>query len=230
MFKGLLTILIVPLLLMGCGEEPTIQRYEVAKPVAFDWPATELREAEVEVGGLSWVWDVPAGWMDAPEVPDRLIADYRFPGRNDALPGRLTVSKIDGDAGGIEANVMRWLQQLYVTTARGRGPQDKVSQPMSIGVGKATFVELHGQYQGEQLPTRMSAAILQIPAENGGVFQTWFFKLVGDDATIEANRKGMAQMLLTFRPKSVPRPTLPGIDDIDEGGGETPETPEGATE
>ncbi len=221
MHKYANAILIAPLLLIGCGEEPTIQRYEVTQPVAFDWPVTERREAEVTVDELSWVWDVPAGWIDAPEVPDQLLADYRFKGSNAVLPGRLTVSKIDGDAGGIEANAMRWLQQLYVTTARRLGPNDKLSQPMSIGFANATFVELHGQYQGEHIPTRMSAAILQIPAEGGGVFQTWFFKLVGDDATIEANRKGMAQMILTFRPKGTARPDLPGIDDIDASDGES---------
>lgn len=215
MRKCILPILIVPMLLVGCGEEPTIQRYEVTKPVGFDWPDTQRREASHETDGLTWVWDVPAGWVDAPEVPDQLIADYRFPGTTLSLPGRLTVSKIDGDAGGIDANALRWLQQLYVTTARKLGPNDKVSQPMSVGVGEVTFVELHGQYQGEHMPSRISAAILQIPAEGGGVFQTWFFKLVGDDATIETNRTGMAQMLLTFRPEGVPRPSLPGIDNLE---------------
>ncbi|MEO0475196.1 MAG: hypothetical protein AAF085_04375 [Planctomycetota bacterium] len=211
----LLTILIAPLLMIGCGDGPTIRQYETTEPVGFDWPTTELREAEVEVDDLAWVWEVPAGWIDAPEVPDQLIADYRFPGSDDSLPGRMTVSKIDGDAGGVDANVMRWLQQLYVTTARQLGPKDKISEPMSLGgIGIATFVELHGQYQGEHTPTRISAAILQIPSEGGGVFQTWFFKLAGDDATIEANRMGMAQMLLTFRPKGSPRPELPGLDEV----------------
>ena len=211
--KRLMTILIAPLLLLaGCGEEPTIRQYETTRPVGFDWPQTELREAEAEVDGFEWVWDVPAGWIEAPEVPEQLVADYRFPGSNDSLPGRMTVSKIDGDAGGVNANVLRWLQQLYVTTARGLGPEDKVSTPMQVTSGMATFVELHGQYQGEHNPTRISAAIVQLEAEGGGVYQTWFFKLAGDDATIEANRMGMAQMILTFRPKGTPRPDLPGLD------------------
>ena len=96
---------------------------------------------------------------------------------------------------------------------------------MNISVGNATFVELHGQYQGEYMPTRISAAIVQIPAEGGGVFQTWFFKLAGDDATIEANRMGMAQMILTFRPEGTPRPILPGLEGVEEDAGEAAEEP-----
>ncbi|MEM6507070.1 MAG: hypothetical protein AAF711_16650 [Planctomycetota bacterium] len=219
MTMRLTILLLAPLLILGCGEEPAIECYEVTLPVAFDWPETELREQTAEVDDFSWTWEVPAGWVDAPEVPDQLIADYRFPGATDhTLPGRMTVSKIDGDAGGIEANVLRWLQQLYVTTARSLGPKDKISQPMSMGVGDATFVELYGQYQGEHNPTRISAAIVQIPAEGGGVFQTWFFKLAGDDATIEQHRMGMAQMILTFRPAGTPRPVLPGLDEVEAPG------------
>lgn len=213
-----LTILIASFLLVGCGEEPTIQRYETAVPAGYDWPASPLREAGVEVDGLAWVWEVPAGWIDAPEVPDQLIADYRFKGATELLPGRMTVSKIDGDAGGVDANVLRWLKQIYVTVPRGLGPKDKVT-PMPLGRGTITFVELHGQYQGEHMPTRISAAIVQVPKEDGSVFQTWFFKMAGDEATIDADsaRMGLAQMVLTFRPKGTPRPALPGLDDIEPG-------------
>lgn len=213
-----LTILIVPLVMLGCGEESMVERYETTLPAGFDWPATELREASHKADDMTWVWEVPAGWMDAPEVPDQLVADYRFKGSNESLPGRMTVSKIDGDAGGVNANVLRWLQQIYLTTPRGLGPKDKMT-PMPIGIGTVTFVELHGQYQGEHMPTRISAAIVQIPADDGSVYQTWFFKMAGDDATVdsEAVRMGLAQMVLTFRPKGTPRPPLPGLDEIKTG-------------
>lgn len=211
MFKRLITILIAPLLLMsGCGEQPTIRQYETTRPIGFDWPETELREAEAEVDGFEWVWDVPAGWIDAPELAEQHVADYRMKGSNESLPGRMTVSKIDGDAGGVNANVMRWLKQLYVTTPRTLGPDDSV-KPLPVDVGTMYLIELHGQYKGEHMPTRISGAIIQLPSE-GGVYQTWFFKMAGDEATVAAHRMGMAQMILTFRPKGTPRPNLPGID------------------
>lgn len=218
--KRLMTILIAPLLLMGCGDEPTIQRYESTLPAGFDWPKTEQREGAYESNSMPWVWEVPAGWVDAPEVPDQLVADYRLKGSNESLPGRVTVSVMEGDAGGVQANVLRWLQQLYVTQARTLGPQDKVEQPMRVPYGYATFVELHGQYQGEHNPTHIFAAIVQIPAEDDSIFQTWFFKLAGDEATVDAreNRLGMAQMILSLRPKGAGRPELPGIDDASGSG------------
>lgn len=217
MHKYVLPILIAPLLMLnGCGEEPTIERYEVTQPAGFDWPKTQRREAGYEADGLALVWEVPAGWMDAPEVPELLIADYRFKGSSESLPGRMTVSMIQGDGGGIDVNVERWQRQLYVTTPRGLGPKDNISdEPLAVPVGRATFVELAGQYQGEHMPTHLSAVIVQIPAEGGGVFQTWFFKLVGDEATVNANRWNMGKLILNFRPKGSPMIALPELDEID---------------
>jgi len=210
MLKGLMTILIASLVLLaGCGEEPAIETYEVSLPAAYPWPETERREVTHEAEGSKWVWEIPAGWADAPEVPELLIADYRFKGMNESLPGRMTVSMIAGDGGGIDTNVRRWQQQMYVTTVQGLGPNDKVSEPMRIPYGFATFVELAGQYQGEHMPTHLSAAIVQIPAEGGGVYQSWFFKLVGDQETIEANRLKMARLILSFRPEGEDAPNLP---------------------
>ena len=210
MLKGLTTILIVSLVLLaGCGEEPTIETYEVSLPSAYPWPETERREVTIEADGANWVLEVPAGWVDAPEVPELLLADYRFKGTNESLPGRMTVSMITGDGGGIDTNVKRWQQQMYITTVQGLGPNDMVSEPLRIPFGIATFVKLAGQYQGEHTPTHLSAAIVQIPAEGGGVYQSWFFKMVGDAATIEENNLKMARMILSFRPEGADAPDLP---------------------
>ena len=210
MLKGLTTILIASLVLLaGCGEEPTIETYEVSLPAAYPWPETERREVTIDAEGANWVWEVPAGWVDAPEVPELLLADYRFKGTSESLPGRMTVSMITGDGGGIDTNVKRWQQQMYITTVQGLGPNDLVSEPLRIPYGIATFVKLAGQYQGEHTPTHLSAAIVQIPAEGGGVYQSWFFKMVGDAATIEENNLKMARMILSFRPEGADAPDLP---------------------
>lgn len=203
-------MLIAPLSLVGCGEEAGIQTYTSAKPASYAWPQAEARQASHEAGGVKWVWDVPTGWVDAPEVPDLLVADYRFPGKSEALPGRMTVSVIQGDAGGIQPNLQRWRSQLYAINAMGQSPEDSVSQPLPVPIGSATMVEFAGQYQGPHLPTRLAGAVVQVPAQDGGVFQTWFFKLVGDRETVNANRLAMVRLILSLRPEGTPATTLPG--------------------
>lgn len=217
MHKRCLTILIAPLLLLGCGEEAEVRVYESTRPASYNWPDTEPRQAshtetyrtpdgEREV---TWVWDVPEGWVDAPEVSQFHVADYRFPGTTQALPGRLTVSVSRGDGGGVRENIQRWRGQLFLAPPKGPAPGDSVSRPMGVPVGEATIVELSGQYQGEHVPTHLLGAIVQVPAQDGSTFQTWFFKMLGDRQTINNNRKKMLRMILSLRPEGAPAPDLP---------------------
>lgn len=217
--------LLIPLLLAGCGEEPAIRVYETSQPAAYVWPVTQAREAVHEAGGTEWAWEVPAGWVDAPEVPEQLnvdtrfsvVADYRFKGTTEALPGRATVSVIRGDAGGVMANVTRWRQQLFLTQVAGIGPGDSLSPPIPTPMGEMTIIELAGQYQGPNTATHLSGAILRIPTADGSrVYQTWFFKLVGDRETVEQHRKSLIRLYLSFRPASEPRIPLP--DDLFDPG------------
>lgn len=204
----LIPLLLTMLVMTGCGEEPAVRTYEVTRPASYDWPETEPREDRHEAGGIAWVWSVPAGWVDAPEVPDQLVADYRFKGTGDALPGRMTVSVIPGEAGGLMANVVRWRQQMFATTISGIGPKDVVHSP----VRGLTIVELTGQYQGPYVPTRLVGAIFQIPSKDGGILQTWFFKMVGDETTIQKNWLAFARVFMSFRPEGAEAVELP--DDL----------------
>jgi|GEM_PF-2243166 len=226
-YKACTIVLIALTALLGCEEKAGVRVYEVAQPAAYEWPTTQARLSTHKADGIDWVWEVPAGWVDAPEVPEQIIADYRFPGTTQSLPGRLTVSMISGDAGGVQANVLRWKQQMFLTTVSKLGPSDKLSDPMLVPVGQAVFVDMVGQYQGPYIPTNLLAAIIQVPAQDGSVYQTWFFKLVGDAQTVEANRLNLARMVLTLRPADAPPVDLPENlgDLVEEHAVEVPAAP-----
>lgn len=200
---------LAPIALTGCGDDAEIRVYESAKPASYNWPVTQDREASHKEGEITWLWSVPAGWVDAPELSSFHAADYRFPGTNESLPGRLTVSVSEGDGGGVKENIQRWRGQLYLVPPKVPAPGDTVSPPMGVPIGQATIVELSGQYQGEFVPTHLLGAIVQIPAQDGSVFQTWFFKMLGDEQTILQNRIKLVRMILTLRPEGVPAPDLP---------------------
>lgn len=211
-------ILLALLVVTGCGEEEGVRVYESTRPASYNWPETEARQDSYETDipitedeNLVWVWDVPEGWVDAPEVAEMLVADYRLPGATEALPGRMTLAVFDGEAGGVQANIMRWQRQLYLTEVQrlAPAPGDTVSQPMQTRIGQATIVELSGQYQGEYVPTHLLGAIVQLPAQGGGVLQTWTLKLVGDKQTVRNNYAKFVRVLLSLRPEGMPAPDLP---------------------
>ena len=197
------------MVLAGCGDGPSVRVYETTRPAAYVWPTTEARTDTHEAGGLTWAWDIPAGFVDAPEVPNQLIADYRFKGTTEQLPGRMTVSMIPGEAGGVMANVMRWRNQLYLTEAKTLGPGDFVSPPFKAGNLELTIVRLTGQYRGPYTPTDLLGAIIRVSSVDGKVVQSWFFKLVGDRETVEANTPLFPGIYTSFRVAGVDVSSLP---------------------
>jgi hypothetical protein len=204
-----LVLLFIVSALAGCGEEAGVRVYETTQPAAYRWPEAEARTDEYEADGVTWAWDVPAGFVDAPEVPDQLVADYRFKSNNPDLPGRLTVSMIRGEAGGIMANAQRWRNQLFLTETKGMGPGDFVSQPFRSGNLELTIVRLSGQYRGPYVPTDILGAIIQVRSPEGRVAQSWFFKMAGDRETIEDNTHLFPRIYTSFRLAGVETPELP---------------------
>ncbi len=217
-----MTILITAGLLAGCGEAPEVRTYETTRPVGYSWPATEARDVTIEAGGARWVFQVPAGWVEAPEVPDQLLADFRFKGSEEVLPGRMTVSMIPGEAGGIRANITRWRQQLFLTPVVGPGPEDGF-ETIGGGAMDITIVQLAGQYRGPNVPTHLMGAIIRVFNEAGGVVQTWFFKMVGDPEALSDNWLDFTRCFLSFRSADVELHGWP--DDLTLPGGVSDETP-----
>lgn len=183
--------------LSGCGEREDIVVIEVASAAHYDWPTPQAREDDHD--GL--VWDVPAGWVATDDVSEALIADYRFPGMTQDLPGRMTVSRIAGDGGGLDANLNRWREQFFFDIMLDqRLPQlERVSPVLPFAYGTLQIVELNGDYRAPTAPTAMIAAIFTFTDQQGRPFATWFFKLTGDRQTIARARETFSMTILSFR-------------------------------
>lgn len=226
MGSRVVVLMLVWMALAGCGEEPAVRVYETTRPAAYAWPRTAERTAEHKVDGLTWAWDVPEGFVDAPEVPDQLIADYRFKGASEELPGRLTVSMIPGEAGGVMANIKRWQSQLFVSgEVKTFGPNDMISPPFSSGNLELTLVRLTGQYQGPYVATDLLGAIIRVSSIDGRVVQTWFFKMLGDAPSIDAQTYAFQRICNSFRiadvdPSNLPKPLLGRPDAVHGGAGQ----------
>ncbi|MBI3299243.1 MAG: hypothetical protein HYZ75_13830 [Elusimicrobia bacterium] len=170
-------LLAAALLLASACKKDEIQVYRVAKPAdAVGAPVAGM------MGSLSW--PAPAGWTAKPGSGMRR-ATFVVPGA--AGPGDLSVVSLPGDAGGPLANVNRWRGQV------GLPPWDEAAlraaaEPVSSPAGAFTVVDLPGASQ------RMLAALLT----RGG--ETWFFKLVGPDATVGAAKPAFKTFLSGVKP------------------------------
>lgn len=145
-----------------------------------------------EPGGVpaGWsAWDPPAHWRRGGPRPMRL-ASFEIPAAKGS-GGDLSISTLASGGGGLLANVNRWRGQV------GLGPVDEVTllrDALTVdipGTGKATVVDLGGESAGG--PSRILGAIL--PAGE----QTWFFKLTGEPALVQAERENFLGFLRSLR-------------------------------
>ncbi len=187
-----ITLAIVPALLIACqkNEISVAKVPKEAPPPAFaSGTAGPPAVAEPSPRGASsgaLRWKLPKGWSDAP------ASGMRYATLHAPVEGKLDVSvtMLAGSAGGELANVNRWRGQI------GLGPIEeaellKARQTLKTPAGEVAVYDFLGE--GEK-KSRMVAGCLTSPDGN-----SWFLKMVGDEAAVSAARADFAQFLETLR-------------------------------
>jgi hypothetical protein len=122
-------------------------------------------------------WNAPPGWEVLPAT-QFLLAKYRIPGEADSS-GTVTVSRLGGSGGGLLPNVNRWRAQLNLGPVDEAGLKPLLS-PIPVGSVEATLVTLEGTDLQSGAPGRMLTVVVPLSSE------TWFFKLTGPLAVVDA--------------------------------------------
>jgi hypothetical protein len=133
---------------------------------------------EVE-GGLTWT--LPKGWTE------RRTGGMRYATLTPPVQGRIdgSVVVLPGPAGGELANVNRWRGQI------GLGPLDEGALARARATVQARFgqVRVYDFTSEGQAKSRLLAGL----AERDG--NTWFVKLTGDEAAVQAARADFLALL-----------------------------------
>ncbi|HZP60158.1 MAG TPA: hypothetical protein VFB27_07510 [Opitutaceae bacterium] len=175
MFFRLFWLCAAALLIASCRDEK-ITSYRVPKEAALPPPAGLATAAP---GAPAAHWKTPAGWQE--RAPDGVRKGSFLVGGANGASADMSVTVFPGDVGGDLANVNRWRGQL------GLGPIDNAAlaqtvQTVDAPAGKFSLVDLGGKDASGGGNKRLLGAWLK------QADRTWFFKLVGDDALVAAQR------------------------------------------
>ena len=191
----------VPALLLASCRQERISSYRVPKespPPSAAAPGL----AAAAAGAPEVHWQKPAGWKEQP-LDDIRKGSFLISGENGASAD-MSVTVFPGDVGGDLANVNRWRGQL------GLGPIDDSALGQAVGTvdapaGKFLFVDLAGESAagGAPKPKRLLGAWLKQPE------RTWFFKLMGDDALVAAQRDAFMAFLQSVTFEAAPAAGMP---------------------
>ena len=144
---------------------------EFLKSVRLKEPAAAETQTSGETGKP--IWDVPNGWKQI--APGQMqVARFVLPQQNGA-GGEVFVSVFPSDTGGNLANVNRWRRQLKLPETDEKNLASLVT-PLDAAIPNAVLVDMTNDTQ------RMLGAI--VPRSG----QWWFYKLLGDNAAVGAER------------------------------------------
>jgi hypothetical protein len=194
-----LTVLLASLItlcLTGC-EQPEPVTYQIPKeqpiartpgplttPAAGSTDATPsmqvlpgMQEAANQAGDIGY--STPEGWV---EKPASGIRKANFTISSDTGSAEVTVLTFPGEVGGRLANINRWREQIGLDAATAND-LPAYTQGYQIDGHRGLFVRLEGDTQS------ILGALLPFHGN------TWFFKMLGDSATVLNNETAMKQFL-----------------------------------
>lgn len=178
-------LLISAVLGLGCqGDRVESVRVEkTPAPQAAAPPPQAMAPAPQPAAAAALAWDLPKGWTSEP------AGGMRYATLKPAGAGKAEVSVVTlaGPAGGELANVNRWRSQL------GMPPVEEAAlTPLRKVVNtKAGAVSV---YEFNQSGSRMVVGLLTTPDGN-----TWFLKLMGEDAPVNQAKADFLKLLGTLR-------------------------------
>jgi hypothetical protein len=142
----------------------------------------------VDAGGLKF--QAPEGWKSIPTDGQMRRAQLKVePAKGDDYAAELVVFAFPGGAGSVEANITRWQKQFR--DADGNPPKIE-SKTVKIKNVDVTKVETSGHYTPSRFPGRAPEPERDNARLFGAIVITdrvgYFFKMVGPDKTMTANR------------------------------------------
>lgn len=177
--------------LAGCDRKVEIRTYRevtvAPTPVGalFDSTGGEAGSAE----GGNWHWVTPADWNELPG--DRLrLARFGLPGG-----GESTLVVLTGDAGGVEANVRRWLTQLGLDL-----PPERVRSLVDDATAVRGDLDFTLFDFTPLVSGRDATAFLAAIASAGG--QTMFVKAEAPAGVLGEQRAAFIELLSSLGPRS----------------------------
>jgi hypothetical protein len=134
-------------------------------------------------------WTVPPGWKEQP-LSEMRLASFKTEGSN-GESADISISSFPGDAGGLESNINRWRGQVHQADLDEESLAKTMERTTVDGI-PVVLVDVQTP-EGTQKPDRIIGAVLRTAD------RTWFVKMTGSPATLQAQAENFKQFVNSFR-------------------------------
>jgi hypothetical protein len=177
---------------LGCQGDPTPRSYTLTLPKPLK-PQTNPIPINTSPVELDVTWEKPESWMVKETSGGFRVASLGIPSPGMEFTGELDPNHVDvslvklaGNAGGLEANIARWMEQVKIPS-----PIAKISQllqnadSVSLASGhRGIIIDLTAELSGDMTETRSIYGAIVV----GPTF-TVFVKATGDKAQVIERRE-----------------------------------------
>lgn len=185
-------------LLCACDNSVTVRQYKEIIVKQHAQPADRMRMAaqdpamqkmlDQSIAQIQLHWTAPKGWVETKGSGMRL-ASFRSEERD---PVQCTIISLGGSAGGVKANVSRWLRQINVKHLTDEMIDDFIHEQPTIkglGVFQIPLLDFTLLQKGSPLSTpSMMAAIYNL--QDSSVF----VKMTGTISAVRYNKDKFVQL------------------------------------
>ncbi len=140
-------------------------------------------------GGGEPKFPAPANWKTAEPGP---MIFKRYAVADGDKTADVTISFFPGDVGGTFANINRWRRQMSLPPAE-ESDLPNISQSLDTAGGKGTLVD----FTGTEAKTGQTGHLVAVIVPHGD--NTWFYKLLGDDAVVKAQKDAFVKFVQTVQ-------------------------------
>ena len=148
---------------------------------------------ETTGGAPGMIWKAPEHWVEEEPSNSMRVAQYRVAGETG--DGECVVFYFGAGQGGDPmSNAQRWAGQFSQPDGR---PSNEVMQVTELESAKVPLyvVEVTGTYSGGMSDIEERAGYMLLGGIARGGDAPWFFKFVGPEATVRAERDAFLQMM-----------------------------------
>lgn len=163
---------------LACNGEEKVRRYTEKNPNKKNGEIGSKETVKAETGRISWT--TPAGWVEKEALGIRLAT---FDVQYENQFALCTIVSLQGDGGGIKANVLRWLAQQDLKMGSEDDLDDFILKQKRFTTEQnipATLIDFTSLVFSSEQQT-MLALILNLPRE------TVFVKMIGERIVLVKN-------------------------------------------
>ena len=202
MLKGIVYMLL-SVAVIGCGNQSPREISETrmvtpsnASAISHDAALCPMEHEHVDMPSdhpplSNYQWTLPEGWSEIPPTPFR-VANLAVDAHPDV---ECYVTVLTGIAGGVEANMNRWRQQMGQPAL---GPEEIEAMPQVIILGQQSpFIEIAGDFMGmtgqQASDYKMLAVICSLADE------TIFVKMTGPASAVRDERERFLEFCASLK-------------------------------